>query len=284
MGELYSEHYIIDEPYPGYSNILSREFIDSGREKIEELNKIIESFCPNMKITLDTKVNNKNNTFISYNLPDDAFNNNLLCLMVNDICVSSIEFSYETEVKNGKQINFISIDSATIIDFRSEDGIGIRGFEGLGYNSILRSALVMIALYLRIDIIQSTAKNDSSAESQIKLGAELIGDPSRQKLTHLYVYNKNNQELAYTRFIESLKKYKTSKEDFCGRPIDPIKMDCIRNSDKRPCKNINFPEIGRYFRGIPIPRSRSGRGGRKSKRRNKKTKSSKKVKRHTRKH
>jgi hypothetical protein len=283
MGELYSEHYLIDRPYPGYTGILPREFIDSGREKIEELNKIIESFCPNMKITLDTKINNQKNTFISYNLPDDAYNNYLLCLMVNNICVSSIEFSYETEVKNGIQLNFISIDSATIINFESEDGAVIRGFEGLGYNSILRSALVIVALDLQIDIIRSSAKNPQSKDSQIKLGAIQIGDKKFQILTELNVKKKENQDLAYGRFMDSLKKY-SENQDFCGRPFDAIKMDCEKNLDKRPCKNINFPETGRYFRGIPMPRSRSGRGGRKSKMRNKKTKSSKKVKRATRKH
>jgi hypothetical protein len=131
-------------------------------------------------------------------------------------------------------------------------------------------------------MIQSTAKNDLSADSQIKLGAIQIGDNEFQRLTHLYV-NEDNQKLAYGRFMDSLKKY-SANEDFCDRPIDPIKMDCEKNLDKRPCKNINFPETGRYFRGIPMPRSRSGRGGRKSKMRNKKTKSSKKVKRATRKH
>ena len=122
----------------------TQDKIKKAKVEIDRLNMDLQDKCTNLKLHLDYMYNMQGGITSLYGI--DSVNSLILCLYLNNKCISSI---------------IISI-SKVHISFSSKT---MTIYEGLGYNKLLRSVLIIIAKLLSDTVIKvnSLCENPISA-------------------------------------------------------------------------------------------------------------------------
>ena len=101
--------------------------LDVVKEKIVDLNRILNTKCPNLELQCDNYYNLKGHISVYEDIPFDGL---IICLYYNGNCISSITLQI---VKNG----IVKIESQTD-----------EHFQGKGFNKLLRCVAVIISAIL----------------------------------------------------------------------------------------------------------------------------------------